>query len=77
MIVPQHKRRVGPATSHERMTAIVSSPAVFHVANLVPDALTGRRRAYPAWTLFAYAAWIRVWSSGSRLDAELKNPPGL
>ncbi len=71
------KRRVGPATSHQRMTAVVTGPAVFHLGDMIPDSATGRRRAYPAWTFFAYAAWIRVWSSSSRLDAELKTTPGL
>ncbi len=77
MITSPRKRRVGPATSHQRMTAVVNGPAVFHLGDMVPDAGTGRRRAYPAWTFFAYAAWIRVWSSGSRLDAELRTTPGL
>lgn len=77
MIVPARKRRVGPATSHQRMTAAVSTPAVFHLGDMIPDSATGRRRAYPAWTFFAYAAWIRVWASSSRLDAELNNTPGL
>ena len=77
MIVPSRKRRVGPDTSHQRMTAAVSAPAVFHLGDMIPDSATGRRRAYPAWTFFAYAAWIRVWSSSSRLDAELNNTPGL
>ena len=71
------KTRTAPATSRERMTAVVAAPAIFHLGHMIPDSPTGRRRAYPAWTFFAYAAWTRVWASSARLDAELATTPGL
>src|SRR5690242_21711270 len=61
----------------ERVEALLANPALFELAELVPDAdrtAGGRRRDYPAFMWLLYEALISVYGSARRVEAELAHP---
>ena len=69
-------RRVGPAAL-EKVEAILRNPAVFALADLIPEGTAevgGRPRTYPDFMVFVYAALCSVWRSARQVEAELAHP---
>jgi len=55
----------GPAAL-EKVEAVLRNPAVFALADLIPEASTeagGRPRSYPNFMVFVYGALCSVWRS--------------
>jgi hypothetical protein len=66
----------GPAAL-EKVEAILRNPAVFALADLIPDGSTecgGRPRTYPNFMVFVYGALCSVWRSARQVEAELSHP---
>jgi hypothetical protein len=61
----------------ERVEAVVTNPALYELAELIPDAdhtRGGRRRAYPEYMWLIYEALISVYGSARQVEAELSHP---
>jgi hypothetical protein len=61
----------------ERVEAVVSNPAIYELADLIPDAdysQGGRRRQYPEYVWLIYEALISVYGSARQVEAELSHP---
>ena len=61
----------------ERVEAIFRNPAVYELADLVPEqdfAQGGRRRDYPAFMWLAFDALLSVYGSARQVEAELAHP---
>jgi hypothetical protein len=71
------KRKLPGVSALERVEALLANPALFELAELVPDAshrAGGRRRDYPAFMWLLYEALISVYGSARRVEAELAHP---
>ena len=61
----------------ERVEAILRNPAVFELAELVPEqdfSRGGRRRDYPVFMWLAFDALLSVYGSARQVEAELAHP---
>ena len=61
----------------ERLEAIVTNPAIYRLAELIPLAdleRGGRRRHYPEYMWLVYEALISVFRSARQVEAELAHP---
>jgi hypothetical protein len=60
----------------ERLDAVLANPALYRLAEVVPDqpAGGGRRRDYPAVMLILYEALISIYGSARQVEAELAHP---
>jgi hypothetical protein len=61
----------------ERLEAIVTNPAIYRLAELIPRAdpeRGGRRRQYPEYMWLVYEALISVFRSARQVEAELAHP---
>jgi hypothetical protein len=61
----------------ERVEAVVTNPAIYELAELIPDAdrtRGGRRRRYPEYMWLIYEALISVYGSARQVEAELSHP---
>jgi hypothetical protein len=61
----------------ERIEALLANPALYRLAEVVPDADRthgGRKRDYPPFMWLLYEALISVYGSARRVDAELAHP---
>ena len=65
----------GPAASLAKVEAIFSNPALYELADTIPEhAGIGRPRSYPNYMVIAFAALISVWRSARQTEAELGHP---
>ena len=70
-------RRVAGTAALEKVEAVLRNPAVFALADLIPDVSTeagGRPRTYPNFMVLVYAALCSVWRSARQVEAELAHP---
>jgi hypothetical protein len=70
------RRLAGPAAL-EKVEAILRNPAVFALAELIPETsaeVGGRPRAYPSFMALVYGALCSVWRSARQVEAELAHP---
>jgi hypothetical protein len=69
------RRVTGPAAL-EKVEAILRNPAVFALADLIPEStdVGGRPRTYPNFMVFVYGALCSVWRSARQVEAELAHP---
>jgi hypothetical protein len=70
------RRLAGPAAL-EKVEAILRNPAVYALADLIPDGsaeVGGRPRTYPNFMAFVYGALCSVWRSARQVEAELAHP---
>jgi hypothetical protein len=61
----------------ERVEALLANPALYELADLIPDAdrsTGGRRRDHPTFMWLLYEALISVYGSARRVEAELAHP---
>jgi hypothetical protein len=60
----------------ERLEALLANPALYELAELVPDQSEsgGRPRSYPTYMWLLYEALISVYGSARRVEAELAHP---
>ena len=69
------KRRPRGVSALERVEALLANPALYELANLVPDQWeTGRPRDYPTYMGLLYEALITVYGSARKVEAELAHP---
>jgi hypothetical protein len=69
------KRAQRGVSALERIEAILANPALYELADLVPEADTGGRpRDYPTYMWLLYEALISVYGSARRVEAELSHP---
>ena len=71
------KRRTGGVSALERVEALLANPALYQLADLVPEPAPdsgGRQRDYPAFMWLFYEALISVYGSARRVEAELAHP---
>lgn len=64
-------------STFERVEAIFTNPALFELAELVPEqdfSRGGRRRDYPAFMWLAFDALLSVYGSARAVEAELAHP---
>jgi hypothetical protein len=66
----------GGVSALERVEALLANPAVYELANLVPEQAetVGRPRDYPTYMWVLYEALISVYGSARRVEAELAHP---
>ncbi len=60
-----------------KVEAVVRNPAVYALAELIPEASRergGRTRCYPAFAVIIYEALISVYGSARQVEAELSHP---
>jgi hypothetical protein len=72
--VPRH---TGGVSKLERLEAVVTNPAIYQLAELIPPAdpeRGGRRRHYPEYMWLVYEALISVFRSARQVEAELAHP---
>lgn len=70
------RRVTGPAAL-EKVEALLCNPAVFALADLIPDRpseVGGRPRTYPTFMSLVYGALCSVWRSARQVEAELAHP---
>ena len=61
----------------ERLEALVSNPALFELADAVPEpdpSVGGRPRLYPVFMWLLFDALLSVYGSGRKVEAELAHP---
>ena len=61
----------------ERLEALIANPALFELAELVPEqeqSSAGRRRHYPVFMWLLYDALLSVYGSARRVEVELAHP---
>ncbi len=71
------RRRHDGVSALERVEALLANPALYRLAELVPDADTsqgGRPRDYPTFMWLLYEALVTVYGSARRVEAELAHP---
>jgi hypothetical protein len=69
------KPRHGGVSALERVEALLANPALYELADLVPDAENGGRpRDYPTFMWLLYESLISVYGSARRVEAELAHP---
>ena len=71
------RRRTGGVSALERVEALLANPALYELADLVPDPAPdagGRHRDYPTFMWLLYEALISVYGSARRVEAELAHP---
>ena len=69
------KRRHRGVSALERVEALLANPALYQLAEVVPDAENGGRpRDYPTYMWLLYEALISVYGSARRVEAELAHP---
>jgi hypothetical protein len=70
------RRLRGGVSALERVEALLANPAIYELANLVPDQAEngGRPRDYPTYMWVLYEALISVYGSARRVEAELAHP---
>ena len=71
------RRRLGGVSALERVEALLANPALYELADLVPEPAReagGRRRDYPTFMWLLYEALISVYGSARRVEAELAHP---
>ncbi|MGQ0803512.1 MAG: hypothetical protein ACT4PI_06585 [Actinomycetota bacterium] len=69
--------QTGGVSSLEQVEAILRNPAVYKLAELLPQPPKqngGRRRSYPDFMLLVYEALISVYRSARRVEAEISHP---
>jgi hypothetical protein len=69
------RRVTGPAAL-EKVEAILRNPAIFAMAELIPEStdVGGRPRTYPNFMVFVYGSLCSVWRSARQVEAELAQP---
>jgi hypothetical protein len=68
---------IRPVSALERLDAILANPATYELAKVLPEpdhSHGGRRRQYPAFTLFVFEALLSVYGSARQVEAELSHP---
>lgn len=65
------RRRSSAALTPDQLDAIVACPLIHRIGDAVAEPAVGRPRKHPIAAHLAFAALIRVWRSGARLDVEL------
>ncbi len=71
------RRRSRGVSALERVEALLANPALYELADLVPDPTPdagGRQRDYPTFMWLLYEALISVYGSARRVEAELAHP---
>ena len=71
------RRPTSGVSALERVEALLANPALYELADLVPDSAPdagGRRRDYPTFMWLLYEALISVYGSARRVEAELAHP---
>lgn len=61
----------------ERLEALVANPALFELAEVVPEPAPtsgGRPRQYPVFMWLLFDALLSVYGSGRKVEAELAHP---
>lgn len=69
--------RTAGVSALRRVEAIISNPAVYRLAELIPHPPPergGRRRAYPDYMLLVFEALVSVYGSARQVEAELAYP---
>lgn len=69
-------RTAGVSALH-RVEAIMSNPAIYRLAELIPHPPPehgGRRRAYPDYMLIVFETLVSVYGSARQVEAELAHP---
>jgi hypothetical protein len=65
----------GPSSSLAKVEAIFCNPALYELADAIPEQSgPGRPRTYPNYMVIAFAALISVWRSARQTEAELAHP---
>ncbi len=71
------RTRTAGVSALERVEALLANPALYELADLVPDPAPdagGRHRDYPTFMWLFYEALISVYGSARRVEAELAHP---
>jgi len=77
LVGPFVNRPPGGVSALERLEALVSNPALYELAALVPQqdpSAGGRRRHYPAFMWLLFDALLSVYGSARRVEVELAHP---
>lgn len=67
----------GPAATLERVEALLANPALYELAEQIPErrpGTPGRPSLYPPWMWLLYEALISVYGSARAVDTELSHP---
>lgn len=73
----KRRRQATGVSTLEQLEALVDNPAVYALAELIPDqepAVGGRPRHYPAYAVILWLALITVYRSSRRVETELSHP---
>jgi hypothetical protein len=66
-----------PASTFERVEALLANPALFELAEHIParaPGMPGRPSQYPPWMWLLYEALISIYGSARAVDTELSHP---
>lgn len=69
--------RQGPASTLERVEALLANPALYDLADQIPTRLSGtpgRKALYPPWMWLLYEALISIYLSARAVETELSHP---